>query len=93
MADDLQDMTDIGNVLKRLNLVDLGTVNNYKKWAKNAGLEFVDFVDHSRNLQIHYQNVKFELIEKGDELKLSKEYQTNMKEGLTYWVNNSKAGK
>ena len=40
---------------------DLGSVNYYKKWGKEFGLEFVDYMDYTEDMATHYELVRLNL--------------------------------
>ena len=44
-------------VYNRCHLEDMSTLEEYIKWGKVHGLEFVEFADMSDNLDPHYGNV------------------------------------
>lgn len=92
MSDNLKDMSLLDATLKRLNLVDLGSVNKYQKWCQNNGMEFVDFKDYSMMLERHYENIRLDLVEKGSGLGLTEGFITKMAAGLENWVQQGKAG-
>lgn len=45
-------------VYERLTLDDMATVKSYQQWAKDCGLEFVDFTDLTENFEMHYTLVR-----------------------------------
>ena len=43
---------------QRIHLDDMGTPKSYERWGKDYGLEFVEFVDLTKNIEIHYASVR-----------------------------------
>ena len=48
----------LGKVYERLTLENMATVQSYRQWGKDYGLEFVDFTDLTDNLEMHYTSVR-----------------------------------
>lgn len=93
MSDNIEDLSVLKPVLERLNLANLSSVNTYKTWGAKYGLEFVEFVDFTKMaMETHYENVRLEMISRGDELGLSKAFQERQNDGLKHWVSLAKSG-
>ena len=37
----------------------LATVESYRQWGEDYGLDFVEFVELTENLEVHYGSVRF----------------------------------
>ena len=92
MDDQIKDVSKLKPVLERLKLVDLSSIETYKRLAEEAGLEFLEFNDKSFCLEAHYSNILQELEERREELKIKSDFAENMKSGLRQWVENAKLG-
>ena len=45
---------------QRIHLDDMGTPKSYERWGKDYCLEFVEFVDMTDNLALHYGAVRYD---------------------------------
>ena len=81
-------------ILDRLHLSSLGSPALYQQYAKDAGLEVVEYQDHSDNLVRHYARVLEETQSKRDELNqwISESYLNRMKVGLEHWIEGGRKG-
>ncbi len=81
-------------VLERIHLDSMGSVEKYRKMAKDLGWEEVQVVEMPEQLVNHYSSVRKLLQEKYDELKgtISTEYMDRMIQGLGHWVEKGQNG-
>lgn len=84
----------LGPVLKRIHLDSMGSVEKYRKIAKDLGMEEVEVIEQPELLPKHYGRVLEELKKNEDNLKdkVSQEYIDHMKEGLGHWVEKGNNG-
>ena len=94
MAADGVSASELSGVLERLNLSSLASPSEYQRLADDAGLEFIEFEDHSQMLPIHYGRVLEETQAHADELlkTASQEYLDAMMTGLQHWVDAGNRG-
>ena len=96
MQDDHAPTDQLQPIYDRIHLESLGSPGFYEKAGKKAGLEFVEFEDHSHQLTNHYSRVRAELEKNEDDLKaqgiVSDDYIQRMKKGLGHWIEGGKAG-
>lgn len=94
MAADGVAESELSGVLERLNLNSLASPSEYKQLAADAGLEFVEFDDHSAMLPIHYRRVLEETRAIAEELlqTASQQYLDAMMTGLQHWVDAGNRG-
>lgn len=87
------DSTVLAPVYQRIKLQDMGSVEQYKQWAQEAGLTFVEYEDHTSNLAAHYGLI-LQILSSCDDLstKLSRAFLQGMKAGLNVWVEHANAG-
>ncbi len=85
---------DLQPVLDRIHLADLGSVEVYREYAAELGLQFIGYEDRTDQLVNHYSAVHQNLDSRTAELvtDISEEYIENMKRGLRHWINAGKAG-
>ena len=76
--DNIEDPTILDPILKRIKTDNLGNIKNYKDWGEKYGLEFIEFNDFSEMLFYHYENVKLQLLEKGDSMRISQSTKANL---------------
>ncbi len=78
----------LDNVLQRIHLDTLGSIEFYRTQTKKHGLEEVCIDKMTENLIIHYSRVAEELEKNRDSLKgkVSDEYIERMLTGLAHWV-------
>lgn len=82
-------------ILARLNLDDLACPALYREFARELGLEEVEFEEHADQLPRHYQRVLDETIKGETRLKeagVSDDYIQKMKTGLGHWVDGGRKG-
>lgn len=72
-------------IYDRIHLSKLGTVSNYQDALEKAGFSNFGFEEHSPNVAVHYGSVREVLLEKADEIGISKDYATKMESGLRTW--------
>lgn len=58
MQSDTCNEGQMASVYQRIHLDDMGSPGKYKQWAKEAGLELVEFEDLTENIAKHYGTVK-----------------------------------
>lgn len=93
-ADDVP-ASELGPVLERIKLPDMGSVKLYKSLAARHGLKEYAIYEKPEALVNHYWRVKLELEKQKEEISkfCSVAFQERMKQGLDHWVNAGKAGK
>jgi sarcosine/dimethylglycine N-methyltransferase len=93
-ADDAPKDDVLKPILERIHLDHLGSVKQYREFAKALGWEEVQIIEMPDQLVNHYSTVRNTLIEKEPELKgkISQEYIDKMKDGLWHWINGGKKG-
>eukprot|EP00871_Galdieria_phlegrea_P005353 jgi/Galph1/5819/GphlegSOOS_G4417.1 len=93
-ADDVP-ASQLGPVLERIKLPDMGSVKLYRSLAAANGLKEYAVYEKPEALVNHYWRVKKELEKQKEEISkfCSISFQERMKEGLDHWVNAGKAGK
>jgi sarcosine/dimethylglycine N-methyltransferase len=81
-------------VLDRIHLDSLGSVKFYREVAEELGFEFIEFVDYSENLTLHYGRVLREIETHYDDILTlcSRDYVDRMKVGLKHWVEAGQKG-
>lgn len=79
------DPIEMKPIYDRICLSRLGTVSNYKTAMDKVGFGNFDFLEASGNVANHYGTVREVLLEKGQAIGLSKEYQKKMEAGLLTW--------
>ena len=62
MQSETCNQAELAAVYKRINLTNLGSVNQYKQWAQENGLLLMDFEDLSQQLPVHYRCNQFSAI-------------------------------
>lgn len=72
-------------IYDRIHLSKMGTVANYKQAMNEFGFRKFEHLPASSNVSTHYGTIREVLLEKGDKIGLSKEYQTKMEAGLRAW--------
>ncbi len=79
---------DLQPVLNRIHLETMGSIEDYKAFAKDLGWEVVEIEEMPEMLVTHYSSVLRELENREEELKdvCSAEYRENMKKGLRHWI-------
>lgn len=94
MQTDNCDESVLQPIYGRLNLTEMGSPAEYRRMAKEAGLNEVTFDELGDHLARHYQRVLEETEKKEDELEghVSNEYLENMKKGLRHWVKGGSEG-
>ncbi|HJL41162.1 MAG TPA: methyltransferase domain-containing protein [Myxococcales bacterium LLY-WYZ-16_1] len=92
-ADDA-DPAQLGPVLARIHLEEMGSFRKYREIAKEVGFRVVDIEDHSHQLPRHYGRVKQELEAHRKRLEetCSPGYLDRMTQGLQHWVDAGRAG-
>lgn len=92
-ADDA-DVSQLGPVLARIHLSEMGSFERYREIARELGFEEVTIEDHSHQLPRHYGRVRQELLRRRQELArtVSPEYLDRMTQGLQHWVDAGNAG-
>ncbi len=74
-------------VYRRINLSNLGCVEEYVSSQKASGLEFLRFEDYSENLEVHYTLVLRALEEQRASLvNVSEQYIEKAVRGLNVWI-------
>ncbi|CAM9322755.1 unnamed protein product, partial [Scytosiphon promiscuus] len=87
MQSEHADAKDLQEVYQRIHLDDMGTPKSYAEWGKAHGLEFVEFVDLTANIKIHYGSVREVLVSRRDSLDgVEVEFVDNMARGLDAWT-------
>ncbi len=81
-------------ILDRIHLDSLGSLESYRKFAAQTGLEEVQWIDLSPHLSTHYARVLQEVRVNYDSLSqiCSEDYLTNMQTGLQHWIDGGKSG-
>lgn len=79
------DPVEMQPIYDRICLSKLGTISNYKAAMDKVGFGNFDFLDASSNVAAHYGSVREVLLEKGQSIGLSEEYQKKMEDGLLAW--------
>ncbi len=81
-------------ILDRIHLESLGSPGFYKQACEKAGLKFVEFEDHEKQLPTHYGRVLKELESREEEIGkvVSQEYIDRMKKGLNHWIEGGNNG-
>ncbi|CAN0002430.1 unnamed protein product, partial [Hapterophycus canaliculatus] len=65
----------------------MGTPKSYAEWGKTHGLEFVEFVDFTANIEMHYGSVREVLVSRRDSLEgVEVDFVDNMARGLDAWT-------
>ncbi|CAM9539498.1 unnamed protein product [Pylaiella littoralis] len=78
---------DLQEVYQRIHLDDMGTPKGYEEWGKSHGLEFVEFVDMTPNIEMHYGSVREVLVSRRGSLEgVEDEFVDNMARGLDAWT-------
>lgn len=84
-------------ILERAHLVDMGSRERYREYAKMCGFELLEEIDCPQALVDTYGRVKMELEKQGkqlaDEGLCSVAFQEKMKAGLQRWVDAGQQGK
>eukprot|EP00871_Galdieria_phlegrea_P005843 jgi/Galph1/746/GphlegSOOS_G5498.1 len=84
-------------ILERAHLVDIGSIEQYREFAKKCGLELVQEIECPQALIDTYSRVKMELEKQGRQLAkeglCSVAFQEKMKAGLQRWVDAGEEGK
>ncbi|CAN0358888.1 unnamed protein product [Ectocarpus sp. 6 AP-2014] len=81
------DPKDLQDVYNRCHLEDMSTPEEYIKWGKVHGLEFVEFVDMAENLATHYESVRDVLVSRRGNLEgVEDEFIDNMVRGIEAWI-------
>ena len=95
MRTDEADPSDLGAILERIHLPDLGTPGFYLQQGAALGWTDEGFEAHADMLPRHYARVREELERNADRLDglVSSGYIERMKKGLAHWVEGGKAGK
>ncbi|CAN0545014.1 unnamed protein product, partial [Ectocarpus sp. 12 AP-2014] len=74
-------------VYNRCHLEDMSTPEEYTKWGKVHGLEFVEFVDMAENLATHYGSVRDVLESRRGNLEgVEDDFIDNMVRGIEAWI-------
>jgi len=86
-ADDCPDGV-LDAVLKRIHLEEMGSVAQYREFAKEAGLSEEEVIPMPEQLVNHYTQVLYGLETHYESLadKISGEYVDKMKQGLKHWI-------
>jgi len=79
------DPVEMQPIYDRIHLSKLGTISNYQAAMDKVGLGHFEFLDASDNVASHYGSVREVLVEKGQQIGLSEEYQRKMEAGLLTW--------
>ncbi len=84
----------LDKIYQRIHLKSLGSPAFYMDHARKTGFGRVDFESLTPHLTTHYDRILQEMIARADELEkvVSREYITNMKEGLRHWVDGGSKG-
>ncbi len=95
MRTDEADPSDLGAILERIHLPDLGSPGFYLQQGAALGWTDEGFEAHADMLPRHYARVREELERNADRLDglVSSGYIERMKKGLAHWVEGGKAGK
>ncbi|CAM9665166.1 unnamed protein product, partial [Ectocarpus sp. 12 AP-2014] len=81
------DPKDLKEVYQRIHLDDMATPESYAEWGKAHGLEFVEFVDMTDNVALHYGAVREVLVSRRGNLDgVEDEFIDNMARGLDAWT-------
>ena len=93
-ADHVPDPSVLEPILKRIHLRQMGSVKLYRELAEGNGLTEVEVVEMPEQLVNHYSSVRRTLVENEARLKehCSEQYLSNMKAGLSHWVEGGKKG-
>lgn len=75
-------------ILNRIHLSSIGSIEDYRKFAEEAGLEPVVFCEYQHQIVQHYSKVLEDLERKETDLNrvCSKSFIDNMKAGLKLWI-------
>lgn len=79
---------ELNNVLERIHLDSLSSIEGYQSMGVDAGFSKVKFHDYTPHLKTHYQRV-LDVTQEWQEKMLhqcSQKYITNMKQGLQHWI-------
>jgi sarcosine/dimethylglycine N-methyltransferase len=81
-------------ILDRINLESLGSMETYRKFAEQVGLEEVEWIDLSSHLSAHYARVLREVQTNYEELTrvCSEDYIKRAQIGLQHWINSGNSG-
>jgi SAM-dependent methyltransferase len=94
MRTDDADPGELGAILDRIHLPDLGSPGFYLEQARSLGWRDEGFEAHADMLPRHYARVREELERNGDRLDglVSPGYIERMKKGLGHWIEGGRAG-
>lgn len=87
---DLADPNSMQSIYERINLSEMGTIDNYKNCLTEYGFSNFSDSTFSDNIATHYGTVLDILKEKGPSIGISKEYQEKAEAGLNVWKSASK---
>lgn len=84
----------LGPILGRLHLRDLGSPGWYRRQASVVGLDELGFEELTAHLVRHYTRVLEETALRADDLRerISGEYLARMSNGLEHWIEGGRAG-
>jgi sarcosine/dimethylglycine N-methyltransferase len=94
MQTDTASVDQLQPVYDRLQLVDMGSLRQYREWGSRYNLQFVSFDDQSQQLAEHYCEVMKNLEGMREALsgKVSEEFVKKMAQGLEAWVETTQEG-
>jgi sarcosine/dimethylglycine N-methyltransferase len=81
-------------ILDRINLESLGSLETYRKFAEQVGLEEVGWIDLSSHLSTHYARILQEVQANYEELTrvCSEDYINRARIGLQHWIDGGNSG-
>ncbi len=93
-ADQINDLSVLEPILKRIHLQAMGSVALYQQYAHNHGWEVLAAREMPEQLVNHYSNVHEQLTSHYERLQetCGQEYLDNMKRGLEHWIDGGKKG-